>query len=110
MISRSREGAWIEIVPRGASNLKDMRRSREGAWIEIMSAAKRWQNGRSRSREGAWIEMKSDVTSPHRPHVAPARERGLKLMQMSQLLILERRSREGAWIEIRRCPAKKRPR
>ena len=33
--SRSREGAWIEIVPLVLAYLERMGRSREGAWIEI---------------------------------------------------------------------------
>ena len=33
--SRSREGAWIEMVIKRDTLNTDMRRSREGAWIEI---------------------------------------------------------------------------
>ena len=34
--------------------------------------------------------------------VAPARERGLKLLRLLKSKLILRRSREGAWIEIRR--------
>ena len=33
--------------------------------------------------------------------VAPARERGLKLLKFLRLKVKKRRSREGAWIEIK---------
>ena len=33
--SRSREGAWIEILSNEQRELFDWGRSREGAWIEI---------------------------------------------------------------------------
>ena len=33
--SRSREGAWIEIMVMNKSTLQALRRSREGAWIEM---------------------------------------------------------------------------
>ena len=36
--SRSREGAWIEIVMEVLGNNQGLCRSREGAWIEILVA------------------------------------------------------------------------
>ena len=36
-ISRSREGAWIEIRQKGRIDEPAFRRSREGAWIEILN-------------------------------------------------------------------------
>ena len=60
-LSRSREGAWIEI----ATLLEDAEgeecRSREGAWIEIIKEAFYYESEKSRSREGAWIEIPSMV-------------------------------------------------
>ena len=35
MLSRSREGAWIEIPADDLRGCRRYRRSREGAWIEI---------------------------------------------------------------------------
>ena len=35
--SRSREGAWIEIIVKLAKIHQNEGRSREGAWIEIIS-------------------------------------------------------------------------
>ena len=55
--SRSREGAWIEILIQSTRTLQRIRRSREGAWIEIYDCM-----------EG---ETENYV-------VAPVRERGLK--------------------------------
>ena len=55
--SRSREGAWIEIVTINGAKYKIPSRSREGAWIEIHFAKDTIEKG-----------MK----------VAPVRERGLK--------------------------------
>ena len=54
--SRSREGAWIEIVGSGGSGGSRGCRSREGAWIEILRAALMYPS----------------------INVAPVRERGLK--------------------------------
>ena len=77
-VSRSREGAWIEIgvsnwydpAPRVAPvrerglkcnhaipRLKNLSRSREGAWIEIRFCLTRAKLSLCRSREGAWIEI-----------------------------------------------------
>ena len=36
-LSRSREGAWIEIPPAGDVDGHAAGRSREGAWIEMLS-------------------------------------------------------------------------
>ena len=36
MLSRSREGAWIEIPADDLRGCRRYRRSREGAWIEIL--------------------------------------------------------------------------
>ena len=38
MLGRSREGAWIEILPKQGTIYLVMGRSREGAWIEIRPA------------------------------------------------------------------------
>ena len=56
-----------------------------------------------RSREGAWIEIHCAGQLVAVDVVAPARERGLKLMKVKQMTIKHCRSREGAWIEI--CPS-----
>ena len=56
-----------------------------------------------RSREGAWIEILGLDVDEENAEVAPARERGLKLVLLIVLPPLLRRSREGAWIEIKRC-------
>ena len=55
---------------------------------------------KSRSREGAWIEIKLLGMRCITQTVAPARERGLKLIAIAGRQGLPRRSREGAWIEI----------
>ena len=77
--SRSREGAWIEILllrhlprPNDVAPARERglklesvenpdfpwhRRSREGAWIEIYKISKAMRTARRRSREGAWIEI-----------------------------------------------------
>ena len=36
VLSRSREGAWIEIWGKAINDMKPTGRSREGAWIEII--------------------------------------------------------------------------
>ncbi len=54
-----------------------------------------------RSREGAWIEITKTERIRSIKRVAPARERGLKLMPRSYYPYKQPcRSREGAWIEI----------
>ena len=54
---RSREGAWIEIVPGWISQAKRSCRSREGAWIEMIASSNVTSFLSGRSREGAWIEI-----------------------------------------------------
>ena len=56
-ISRSREGAWIEILYRAGCFSVEKSRSREGAWIEIVGYLCIFGRCKSRSREGAWIEI-----------------------------------------------------
>ena len=53
-------------------------RSREGAWIEIKIFTKVSPRDARRSREGAWIEMPLTLKTWAVCDVAPARERGLK--------------------------------
>ena len=61
-------------------------RSREGAWIEIIkSMLTLWQRA-GRSREGAWIEIIINVISGCVITVAPVRERGLKLCLFSGII------------------------
>ena len=82
-MSRSREGAWIEIYhsyatsikyavapvrERGLKSFLDLLlelllvgRSRKGAWIEIDNTGYTRQVPRRRSREGAWIEILNTV-------------------------------------------------
>ena len=84
-LSRSREGAWIEIkygfdtdssmvvAPVRERGLKFLRwsgfglmaisRSREGAWIEISFSFRPALSMTSRSREGAWIEIYAKARS-----------------------------------------------
>ena len=77
---RSREGAWIEITSTQERSSKCIRRSREGAWIEIKPPTYKYSSLSGRSREGAWIEISAKVWSAREGCVAPARERGLKLL------------------------------
>ena len=58
-------------------------RSREGAWIEIGIISSQPKRNRSRSREGAWIEIVLSQPSSSQMTVAPVRERGLKLLQLT---------------------------
>ncbi len=53
-------------------------RSREGAWIEIQLAAQSAEATARRSREGAWIEINLTNGYYAGTSVAPVRERGLK--------------------------------
>ncbi len=53
-------------------------RSREGAWIEITNYYGISYCEGSRSREGAWIEMQQADAPKQKREVAPVRERGLK--------------------------------
>ena len=76
--SRSREGAWIEIV--AVDNNK----------VGFCVAPVRERGLKFNSRRSKQI-----ITS-----VAPVRERGLKSAGEQQIQSYRRRSREGAWIEI----------
>ena len=58
--------------------VKNHCRSREGAWIEIVPTLTTSTCTRCRSREGAWIEIKKAISVTTSQVVAPARERGLK--------------------------------
>ena len=78
LISRSREGAWIEIRDQWAYQQSNARRSREGAWIEIRDQWAYQQSNARRSREGAWIEIIPVNNGRTTIRVAPVRERGLK--------------------------------
>ena len=76
-------------------------RSREGAWIEIHGLKTTFDSGYRRSREGAWIEIQLFMKRLRKHLVAPARERGLKCAYNGLPIAGNGRSREGAWIEIR---------
>ena len=79
----------------------DNSRSREGAWIEIIIYICRSFCRSCRSREGAWIEIYNKYASESvRNSVAPARERGLKSVRVYHTPRHAGRSREGAWIEM----------
>ena len=76
-------------------------RSREGAWIEINAEDFVVRVTQGRSREGAWIEMRLQCRSLRAADVAPVRERGLKYRSLYHSSNIHRgRSREGAWIEM----------
>ena len=79
-LSRSREGAWIEMRSRRLRLMKQLCRSREGAWIEIGGSCYQAPPAMSRSREGAWIEIIQIASLAVNINVAPARERGLKCL------------------------------
>ena len=53
-------------------------RTREGAWIEMPLLLLRQGFGDSRTREGAWIEIIAYIISYVATIVAPVRVRGLK--------------------------------
>ena len=53
-------------------------RSREGAWIEMSYAYVWYTRYDCRSREGAWIEICKRENGRYDDAVAPVRERGLK--------------------------------
>ena len=80
---RSREGAWIEITSPKEALYLEKRRSREGAWIEIPLQCGHVPPTCCRSREGAWIEISAPAGLQLAAPVAPARERGLKLLEQS---------------------------
>ena len=80
---RSREGAWIEIYCSRSGWHYQGRRSREGAWIEIPLQCGHVPPTCCRSREGAWIEISAPAGLQLAAPVAPARERGLKLLEQS---------------------------
>ena len=69
---KSRNGrCWLPLI---------VSRSREGAWIEISLLVSMIAAFACRSREGAWIEI-SDLLPVLLPVVvAPVRERGLKFL------------------------------
>ncbi len=60
-------------------------RSREGAWIEIKGLPKVSAAMLSRSREGAWIEILFPLVKKELCRVAPARERGLKFNTVKEM-------------------------
>ena len=78
-ISRSREGAWIEIwIDKGYLVLFKVAPVRErGLKLRMLPILKTLHC--RRSREGAWIEIKTDYIVIRQNRVAPVRERGLKL-------------------------------
>ena len=53
-------------------------RSRKGAWIEIMMNINPVTQTSCRSRKGAWIEIAVEAVMERLCWVAPVRERGLK--------------------------------
>ena len=99
--SRSRKGAWIEIFVKSRGENCHFSRSRKGAWIEISKPLHSPTTRYCRSRKGAWIEIVIDGQVKTSIHVAPARERGLKLTHDFYFVKCGSRSRKGAWIEIR---------
>ena len=96
LISRSREGAWIEIRDQWAYQQSNARRSREGAWIEIIPV----NNGRTTIRVAPVRErgLKSAHAIAARGHktVAPARERGLKFINITVLSTIEQSLPRGS--------------
>ena len=82
--SRSRKGAWIEILRTIAEGVGTVGRSRKGAWIEINDGFNKYGAIDCRSRKGAWIEIDTEKLYTEIQAVAPVRERGLKL----QILVL----------------------
>ena len=78
LISRSREGAWIEICPEiSKQGIYNVAPARERGlkyflcWYVLTCSVRR-------SREGAWIEIVLIGMQRWMRGVAPARERGLK--------------------------------
>ena len=76
--SRSREGAWIEILITSPIGLSSICRSREGAWIEIIILRRfsKWLEVAPARERGLKCRLNTTVTVKQK--VAPARERGLK--------------------------------
>ena len=77
-VSRSREGAWIEISSENAYRKDSMvAPARERGLKSKMQTTRGCSTGRS--REGAWIEIQAVQNAGNaQTYVAPARERGLK--------------------------------
>ena len=79
MSSRSRKGAWIEILPTLAA-------------VNILDVAPVRERGLKFFPERLFTDSL---------HVAPVRERGLKSPVLDTLYpVIDCRSRKGAWIEI----------
>ena len=55
-------------------------RSRKGAWIEILFSPHTQSAVIGRSRKGAWIEIRYILLASVLGYVAPVRERGLKFL------------------------------
>ena len=53
-------------------------RSRKGAWIEMLPHSIIYIESEGRSRKGAWIEIVNGASALSANYVAPVRERGLK--------------------------------
>ena len=60
-------------------------RSREGAWIEILPLYNVLSTAQRRSREGAWIEIAHCTREFLQKIVAPVRERGLKCLPIGHI-------------------------
>ena len=77
---RSREGAWIEIMPfMEMVTPKQVAPVRERG-LKLRSLAYSNSFTTRRSREGAWIEILLFISYPYLNYVAPVRERGLKFL------------------------------
>ena len=78
LASRSREGAWIEIIIyTGSQTSQHVAPVRERG-LKFYAVHLIMQCKRSRSREGAWIEISKIFAFFDTKNVAPVRERGLK--------------------------------
>ena len=98
--SRSREGAWIEIVPQQRLYACPQGRSREGAWIEMVKSLLIRQISAVAPARERGLKSFTKADSDVETNVAPARERGLKFIFLLYTVPKRGRSREGAWIEI----------